>query len=119
MDAEKIARTFFDRYAAALLDRNATQVAGLYAVPALILFPGNAIAVSDSAQTEAFFSTAWNQYEGVSQTSTDINVVAEAGHSIWADVTWSHDGTPAERFIYQLITTDGQWKIAVLTPMDL
>src|SRR5680860_1750555 len=38
-------KQFFDRYAAALLARDAAAVAELYAVPSRIVFPGNVIAV--------------------------------------------------------------------------
>lgn len=45
---------FFERYAPALLARDATATAGTYAVPSLILFPGTSTPVSDSRQTEEF-----------------------------------------------------------------
>lgn len=110
---------FFDRYASALLARDEKSVAGLYAVPSLILFPGNAIAVSEPAQTEQFFATAWPQYEGVDAVTSDIALMGQAPGTVWADVTWSHDGTPAERMCYQLVEGGGGYQIAVLTPMEL
>lgn len=111
------AYTFLDRYAAALLSRNAQTVAGLYAVPSLILFPGQSILVSDPGQTEEFFAASWSQYEGVDTIKKQVVIMARAPGSIWADVTWSYRGRPQERFCYQLIPgTDGP-KIAVLTPM--
>ncbi|ACQ82382.1 hypothetical protein Bcav_4142 [Beutenbergia cavernae DSM 12333] len=112
------ARDFFDTYTRALLDRDATAIADLYAVPALIEFPGQAVAVSDRAQTEAFFAAAVGQYAGVNEARAEIDVIAETGHSRWVDVRWLHDGEPAERFVYQLVLTEGRWEIAVLTPMD-
>jgi hypothetical protein len=42
---------FFERYAAALLARDAKAVAAMYAVPSLIIFPGKSIPVSDPHQT--------------------------------------------------------------------
>ena len=45
--------TFFAAYAAALLARDEQAVADLYAVPALVLFPGTSIAVGDRGQTAA------------------------------------------------------------------
>lgn len=117
MSEDKSAQGFFDHYTRALLDRDATAIAALYAVPALIEFPGQAIAVSDSAQTEEFFSAAFGQYEGVTEARAEVHVIAETGHSVWADVRWFYDGTEAERFVYQLVLSDGAWKIAVLTPM--
>lgn len=118
MDTNTIARQFFDRYTRALLDREAGAIAELYAMPALIEFPDHPIAVSDRAQTEAFFANAVGAYEGVTEASTEIVVVAATGHSIWADVIWSYEGTaPGERFIYQLVLADGTWRIAVLTPL--
>jgi ketosteroid isomerase-like protein len=110
-------KSFFDDYAAALLARDARAVAGMYAVPSLILFPGQSIAVDDAGQTEKFFASAWGQYDGVDSIERQLEVVAEAPGSRWADVTWLHDGEPRERFIYQLVGTDDAWQIAVLTPM--
>ncbi|MBD8079950.1 DUF4440 domain-containing protein [Cellulosimicrobium arenosum] len=119
MSTSERAHAFFDRYARALLDRDAAAIADLYAVPALILFPGQSVAVSDRAQTEQFFGAAFGQYEGVTDTRSDVEVVAEAPHSVWADVTWHHDNGATERFVYQLVETGGVWQIAVLTPLDL
>lgn len=109
---------FFERYAAALLARDAKALASMYAVPSLILFPGRSIPVTDAAQTEAFFSASWNQYEGVDTVDRVVVVMDEAPGSIWADVTWSYDGRPRERFCYQLVEGADGYRIAVLTPMD-
>ena len=108
---------FFERYTQALMARDEKRVAGLYAVPGLILFPGQSLPVSDQVQTEQFFASAWGQYEGVTETHTDLAVVAEAPGSVWVDVTWHHVGAPQERLMYQLVETGGSWKIAVLTPL--
>ena len=119
MTDSTIAQQFFASYTRALLDRDAKAIAEHYAVPALIEFPDHPIAVSDVSQTEQFFSGAFGQYEAVSTTHATIKVVAETGHSIWADVTWTHDaGVPSEHFIYQLVRDIESWKIAVLTPLD-
>ena len=119
MTNSTIAQQFFDSYTRALLDRDAKAIAEHYAVPALIEFPEHPIAVSEASQTEQFFSGAFGQYEAVSTTHATIKVVAETGHSIWADVTWTHDaGVPSEHFIYQLVRDSESWKIAVLTPLD-
>lgn len=117
MDAQGTAQEFFDRYTRALLDRDEEALADLYAVPALIAFPQQSLAVADRSQTAAFFSSAFSQYEGVEDTSADINVIAEAPHSIWADVTWHHDNDLTERFVYQLLDTGDRWQIGVLTPL--
>lgn len=108
---------FFDSYARALMDRDEARVATMYAVPSLILFPGQSIAVSDATQTQDFFASSWDQYEGVTQASPDITIVAETSHSVWADVTWRHDDEPKERFVYQLVRDGDGWQIAVLTPV--
>jgi hypothetical protein len=108
---------FFDRYAAALLDRDASKVAEMYSVPSLIVFPGNIIPVSDSKQTEAFFASSWDQYEGVDSVEKEIKVMAAAPGTVWADVTWTYRGGPQERFCYQLVEGEGSYQIAVLTPM--
>ncbi|MFB9892623.1 DUF4440 domain-containing protein [Planobispora takensis] len=117
MSARDIVEEFFDRYARALLARDAKAVAGMYAVPSLILFPGRSVAVSGAGQTEEFFAGAWGQYDGVQDTATDITLLAETGHSLWADVTWRHGDGTAERLLYQLVETGGRWQIAVLTPL--
>lgn len=119
MSEYTIAREFFDAYTRALLDRDAGAVAGHYAVPALIEFPEQAIAVTDAGQTEDFFAGAFGQYENVSAADATVDVVAATGHSIWADVTWDHHGgAPDERNMYQLVRSGDGWKIAVLTPLD-
>lgn len=118
MSENVIAQEFFDAYTTALLERDAKGIAGRYAVPALIEFPDHPIAVSDPAQTENFFAGAFGQYDGVTDARCTVSVVAETGHSLWADVTWSYDGAPAERNMYQLVRADGGWKIAVLTPLN-
>ncbi|MDP9817055.1 DUF4440 domain-containing protein [Spirilliplanes yamanashiensis] len=110
-------RQFFDRYAAALLARDERAVARMYAVPGLILFPGQAIAVGSEAQTEQFFASSWAQYEGVDAVEHDVAVLARAPGSVWADVTWRYDGEVRERFCYQLVAGDDGWRIAVLTPL--
>jgi hypothetical protein len=110
---------FFDAYAAALLARDERAIARMYAVPALILFPGNPIAVTDADQTRAFFAASWNQYEGVDAVDKTVAVMGTAPGSVWADVTWSYAGAVRERFCYQLVERDGGWQIAVLTPMAL
>ncbi|MEV0729699.1 hypothetical protein [Polymorphospora sp. NPDC050346] len=65
MSENPIARDFFETYTRALLDRDARAIAEHYAVPALIEFPDHPVAVSDAAQTEAFFAGAFGQYENV------------------------------------------------------
>ncbi|MFB6394920.1 hypothetical protein [Polymorphospora lycopeni] len=117
MSENPIARDFFETYTRALLDRDARAIAEHYAVPALIEFPDHPVAVSDAAQTEAFFAGAFGQYEGVTDARADVHVVAATGHSLWADVSWSYDGAPGERNMYQLVGTGQTWKIAVLTPL--
>lgn len=111
------AHQFFERYAAALLARDEKAIAGMYAIPSLILFPGNPVSVSDANQTEAFFAASWSQYEGVDAVDKQVVVMGEAPGSIWVDVTWSYDGKPRERFCYQLVEGTDGYQIAVLTPM--
>lgn len=118
MSDTAVAREFFDDYTRALLSRDAAAIAGHYAVPALIEFPEQPIAVTDPAQTEQFFTAAMDQYADVTDARAAVTVVAATGHSIWADVTWTYDAAPGERLLYQLIRTGGVWRIAVLTPMD-
>ena len=109
---------FFDRYQAALLDRDAARIATMYATPGLILFPETSVAVTNQDQTEQFFTASFGQYEGVAEVDHELTIIAETSHSVWADVTWSYDGRPRERFCYQLVGT-GDPQIAVLTPLDL
>jgi ketosteroid isomerase-like protein len=108
---------FFERYATALLGRDAKAVAEMYAVPSLIVFPGNIIPVSDSKQTEEFFASSWGQYEGVQQVERETTIMAEAPGSVWVDVTWSYRGQPRERFCYQLVEQAHGYQIVVLTPL--
>ena len=108
---------FFERYASALLARDAKAIAGMYAVPALILFPGTSIPVGDSRQTEEFFASAFGQYAGVNDIEKRIALRGETPGNVWADVTWSYGGGPRERFCYQLIETAEGYRIAVLTLM--
>ncbi len=117
-DTESRTAEFFGRYAAALLARDARAIAGMYAVPSLILFPGRSIPVTDARETEEFFAASWDQYEGVQDAEPVIAVLAEAPGSVWADVTWSYGGAPRERFCYQLIEGVGGYQVAVLTPMQ-
>lgn len=100
-----------------MLARDEQTIARLYAVPSLILFPGNPIVVSDATQTEQFFASSWDQYDGVDALTRHIDVMAEAPGTVWADVTWSYDGEPRERFCYQLVDSGDEHQIAVLTPM--
>lgn len=108
---------FFERYAAALLARDAPAIAGMYAVPSLILFPGTSIPVSDPRQTEEFFASAFGQYEGVTEVEKQIAIMGEAPGTVWADVTWSYGARPRERFCYQLVDSAEGFRIAVLTLM--
>lgn len=108
---------FFERYASALLARDEKTIAEMYAVPSLILFPDESIVVSDAKQTEEFFASSWEQYNGVDAVEKQIVVMGEAPGSVWADVTWSYGGQPRERFCYQLIEGAEGYQIAVLTPM--
>jgi hypothetical protein len=91
----------------------------MYAVPSLILFPGNRILVSDARQTEEFFAASWGQYEGIEAVDKRIVIMGEAPGSLWADVTWCYGGQARERFCYQLVAGTGGYQIAVLTPMEL
>jgi hypothetical protein len=106
---------FFDRYAGALLERDAGAIARMYAVPSLIVFPGNTIPVSDASQTEEFFASSWGQYEGVDTLEKQTEILAEAPWSVWVDVTWSYRGGPQERFCYQLVEGEQGYQIGVLT----
>ena len=120
MAEHTIVRTFFDSCTKALLDRDAAGVAAHYAVPCLIEFPDRAIAVSDAGRTEEFFASAFGQYANVTRADANVTVVAETGHSIWADVRWDHHGgAPDERNMYQLVRAGEDWRIAVLTPLDM
>ena len=116
---DTIAGEFFETYTRALLDRDAAAIAAHYAVPSLIEFPDQRIVIFEAAQTENFFRTAFEQYEGITRADADIDVVEKTGHSVWAAVNWSYDlDVPGERNMYQLVRIEGAWKIAVLTPLD-
>lgn len=91
----------------------------MYAVPGLILFPGTSVAVTDQTQTEQFFAASFGQYEGVVELDHELTIIAETSHSVWADVTWSYNGRPRERFCYQLVSTEDPQIAVLLTPLDL
>ncbi|WP_433257929.1 hypothetical protein ACQPYK_21915 [Streptosporangium sp. CA-135522] len=116
-DTSDTAHEFFERYAAALLARDEKAIAGMYAVPSLIVLPGKSIAVGDAGQTEEFFAASWGQYDGIDAVDGQIVVMGEAPGSLWVDVTWSYDGKARERFCYQLVAGPDGYQIAVLTPM--
>ena len=116
-EMEQLVGDFFARYAQALLDRDAEKIADMYAVPALIAFPGQSIAVSERSQTRDFFATNWSGYDGVQEADPCVAIVARTDHSVWADVTWSYDGRPRERYVYQLLSGSAGWQIGVLTPL--
>ena len=68
MDLDAALRTaddFFSDYARDLLARDAHAIAARYAVPGLILFPGQSLAVASQEQTADFFTGAFVQYEGI------------------------------------------------------
>ena len=109
---------FFDRYRAALLDRDAARIATMYAVPGLVLFPGSSVPVTSKDQTEQFFAASFSQYEGVSEIDLELRVLVETSHSTWVDLTWCYNGQRRERFCYQLINAEPP-QIAVLTPLNL
>lgn len=111
---------FFQRYRDALLARDAKAIAGMYAVPSLVVFPQQLLAVTSQQQTEQFFASSFGQYDGVNDAQPAISIMGEAPAVIWADVTWSYDGQPRERFCYQLAEDEaGEYQIVVLTPMEL
>lgn len=116
--ATRTATGFFADYTKALLERDADTIAGLYAVPALILFPGQSLPVTSREQTREFFTGAFGQYQDVRGADTEITVPAATSHSIWVDVRWRYDTGATERMLYQLVRTGQQWRIAVLTPLD-
>ena len=119
MSQSAIAREFFDAYTRALLARDARTIASHYAVPALIVFPQQLIAVSEAKQTEDFFTSAFSQYKDVSVAQATVEVVAATSDSIWSAVSWDYQGgAPNERNMYQLVRSGDTWKIAVLTPLD-
>lgn len=109
---------FFGRYAEALLARDEDAVATMYAVPGLILFPGQTLVVDDPDATREFFASSWQQYDGVTEADPDVEIVAAAEHSVWAAVDWRYDGQVREHFMYQLLRQDDRWQIAVLTPLN-
>jgi hypothetical protein len=116
-DVDDEVSRFFERYASALLARDARTIATMYAVPGLIVFPGSVIAISDAAQTEQFFASSWGQYDGVDAIDTQIDIIRRAPGTVWVDVTWSYGGRPRERFCYQLLGGAGGYQIVVLTPL--
>lgn len=60
-NADQVAGAFFATYAEALLRRDVAAITDHYAIPALIEFPEAAIPVSERAQTQDFFESAFPQ----------------------------------------------------------
>ena len=118
-EALQVATDFFVGYGQDLLARDADALAGRYSVPGLILFPGEPVAVTSREQTREFFSGAFDQYEGIRDTRSEITLLANTKTAIWADVTWHHDSGVTERLVYQLVRAGQAWQIAVLTPVEL
>lgn len=106
---------FFDRYTAALLARDAEAIAAMYAVPCLILFPGQSVPVTDATQTEEFFASSWAQYDGVDTVDRSVSTMGTGPGTIWVDVTWTYGDRAGERFCYQLVEDQERLQIAVLT----
>ena len=115
--ASDITAELFDRYAAALLARDEAGIAALFAVPSLILFPGQGVAVSEAQQTKDFFAASWAQYEGVDAIDKTVTVTKEGPGTVWAHVVWSY-GSAREHFCYQLVQRRHGWQVAVLTPLS-
>lgn len=117
-EASMIAHDFFDDYRDALLSHDAGRIAGFYACPALVAFPGNTIAVTDPQQTRDFFAGAAQQYADVHDAAFNCTVKLSTADSVWAEVTWDYVGqAPKEQFCYQLIKVRDEWLIGVLTPL--
>lgn len=114
---ETAVREFFDRYAAALVARDENAIADLYAVPSLILFPGQPVAVSDPQQTREVFAAGWSQYAGVESMDSTISVIKQGPGTVWVEVTWSYAGG-GEHFCYQLVERPAGLQIAVLTLLE-
>jgi hypothetical protein len=108
---------FFTEYAAALLARDEKIMGHLYGTPSLIVFPGQVMMVTDPAETERFFASSWAQYDGVTEATPAIRIMARTPVAVWADVTWSYGGGPKERFCYQLTGGEDPYRIVVLTPL--
>ena len=117
-NVENEVNEFFGRYASALLARDAKAIAGMYAVPGLIVSPSGVLPISDARQTEEFFASAWDQYEGIDAVEKQVVLMGRAPGSVWADVTWSYGDRPQERFCYQLIQGETGYEIVVLTPLE-
>ncbi len=73
--------------------------------------------MASQEQTAEFFTGAFVQYEGVHDSAADIRVVAATGHSIWADVTWTHDTGATGAHDLPARRHRAGWRIAVLTPI--
>jgi len=117
MEPDDDVSLFFERYASALLARDARAIAGMYAVPGLIVFPGAVLPITDARQTEDFFASTWGQYDGVDAVEQQVALMGSAPGTVWADVTWSYGGRPQERFCYQLLRGPDGYQIVVLTPL--
>jgi hypothetical protein len=121
MDDDTI-RPFLERYGDALSRGHLAEVAGCWAVPALVLSDEGAIAVSDPAEIERFFSqaVAWYQAQGWVSTKPELQRVERLSEQLIAvDVRWpTFDALGTEQFSersYYLLQWDagGQPRIRV------
>ena len=81
---------FFERYAAALLARDAKTLASMYAVPSLIVFPWQSARGQRFSAGRTVLHFLVEQYDGVDLIEKNVSVMAEAPSNVWADVAWSY-----------------------------
>ncbi|HUP17318.1 MAG TPA: hypothetical protein VM848_14860 [Acidimicrobiia bacterium] len=113
------ANQFFECYAAALLARDKAAMAGMYAIPSLILFPGN----FDSGDRCPPNRGVLRRLPGAVRRSRFSRPAgSDHGRGSGDCMGRRHlvlSGPTPERFCYQLIEGADGYQIAVLTPMEL
>ncbi|MEO6396194.1 MAG: hypothetical protein ABIO40_09835 [Devosia sp.] len=113
---------FYTDYATALASRDAKGIARYWGVPALVLSDEGAIAVTKSAETEAFFAASMEQYKNVVAAKARIENTVHLADSVAAcEIAWEHrdaTGTPigGEAGYYLLKRSESGLKIHVYTP---
>ncbi|KAK0351551.1 hypothetical protein LTR94_024498 [Friedmanniomyces endolithicus] len=115
---------FFDSYGRALAQRNISSIARHWAVPSLVLGPDGSIAVSATAEVEAFFEQSIAQYDGISEARATIGGTTELSPGLTAcEIRWDHldgDGKVigGENGYYILRQRGATGTIEVYSPRD-
>lgn len=117
---------FFDRYAAALAAIDLEAIADCYAYPSLAVSRLGRVAIGDQQQVRDFFGPNGQRYRDrgiVRLQIADLRAEYDddglwVGTAQLQNLDEQGEIVDVERNAYQLVREDGDWKIAVTTPLD-